>query len=361
VRGIDLNQFASITAEIRANPGNLDVTLRRHGFAGENDYREIERAFHEHFTIAPEAERDYHRLLAHHGGRLRMAGTSLSVDVPRGPALPFVAPSAHAEATVPSPPLAEGAAGQPSPSTAAGSRIPTGTALALDVRQGPAIPFRAESSASEPVPPRGPAPGAVVGSGTALALDVPRGPAMPFQAPEPEALGFNLLRYAELVAARGEGANTADVLSGFGIDTAAHERIEAYWRRQFSVNGLIALEFGRVLVQAQKALAERRRPRVTAPVGTGTVLTLDVLHAPPPATDVPALLPDLTVDQYAWLTATLRRTAPADLPAVLARVRLTPETRKELENRWSSRMAADPQLTETFISLLARHLGGHGQ
>jgi len=213
VRGVDLNRFASITAEIRANPGTIEATLRRHGLAGESAYREIECAFHNHFAADAEVARDYHRLLAHHDGRLRVAGTSLSLDVPRGPALPFVAP-----------------------------------------------PF-SEPSASAATAPRGSTQGAVVASGT-------------------------------------------------------------------------------------------------APMGTGTMLTLDVPHVPPPLADIPVLLPGLTVDQYAWLTATFRRTAPADLPAVLARVRLTPETRKELEARWSSRMAADPHLKETFLLLLARHLGG---
>jgi hypothetical protein len=96
-------------------------------------------------------------------------------------------------------------------------------------------------------------------------------------------------------------------------------------------------------------------------VGRGTVLALDVPRAAPPPTDGPSLLPELTVDQYAWLTATLERAAPADLPAALARVRLTPETRKELEQRWSGRMAADPHLKETFLSLLTRHLGAPGR
>jgi hypothetical protein len=167
------------------------------------------------------------------------------------------------------------------------------------------------------------------------------------------------VRYAELVAARGEqGANRAEVLSRFGIDAAAHEHVDAYWQRQFSANGVIALEFGRVLVEAQKALTERRTPCAAAPVGMSATSTLDVPRTLPPAADVPLPLPELTVDQYAWLTATLRRTAPADLPTTLARVRLTPETRKELESRWNRRMAADPQVKETFVSLLARHLRG---
>lgn len=70
----------------------------------------------------------------------------------------------------------------------------------------------------------------------------------------------------------------------------------------------------------------------------------------------PTRLPELSVEQYAWLVATLRRVAPADVPATLARLRLTHETRRELEERWAKRMAADGALRESFLGALARHL-----
>jgi hypothetical protein len=63
------------------------------------------------------------------------------------------------------------------------------------------------------------------------------------------------------------------------------------------------------------------------------------------------------VDQYAWLVATLRKSSPAELPAVLARVRLTPETRRDLEQRWKKRMTEEPAVQQAFLSALARHLG----
>jgi hypothetical protein len=65
----------------------------------------------------------------------------------------------------------------------------------------------------------------------------------------------------------------------------------------------------------------------------------------------------MSVEQYAWLVATFRRTAPADVPALLARVRLTPESRKELEEQWRKRMAADPAIQAAFVAALSRHLG----
>jgi hypothetical protein len=98
----------------------------------------------------------------------KLAGTALALDVPRGPALPFVegeAPKAIAEGT-----------GDPRPSGSLG-----GTALALDVPRGPAMPFARSATAPAPeanLPKIAPAPSKL--AGTALALDVPRGPAMPF-------------------------------------------------------------------------------------------------------------------------------------------------------------------------------------
>jgi len=173
------------------------------------------------------------------------------------------------------------------------------------------------------------------------------------------------------VAARDEaGAVLTAVLSHFDITPVVNGQLDAYWQRRFSDNGILALDFGRELVQATKALAERRAARAAAPGGTGTLLGLEsprhvlrvALPAEPPGSSTPAVgahppLPELNVDQYAWLVATLRKSAPADLPAVLARVRLTPETRKELERRWKKRMSEEPAVQQAFLSALARHLG----
>lgn len=66
------------------------------------------------------------------------------------------------------------------------------------------------------------------------------------------------------------------------------------------------------------------------------------------------------IERYAWLVATFRKAAPADLPATLARFGLTTESRKELEAQWAKRMAEDASLREAFLAALARHLGTGG-
>jgi hypothetical protein len=179
----------------------------------------------------------------------------------------------------------------------------------------------------------------------------------PFRPSVPQALGFDLLRYAELVAARDEsGADRREVLARFGIDSAAHEQIETYWRGTFEKQGLLALEFGRLVLDAKKRAAERREhPRLTA-VGTGTLIGNEEGSA---STSIPVPAPpDLTVQQYAWLVAELRKTLPSALSAALERLRLTPQTRKDLEEQWSKRMAADPALRELFLTALNKHLTG---
>lgn len=104
--------------------------------------------------------------------REALSGTSLALEVPRGPALPFAGNGD-------SPRKNELAMAQAPPALA-------GTALALDVPRGPALPFveTKESPAPaqpNPSPPPTEAPRPAL-SGTSLALDVPRGPDTPFEA-----------------------------------------------------------------------------------------------------------------------------------------------------------------------------------
>lgn len=376
--------------------------------------------------------------------------TVLSFEVPRMPAVPFKQGPAF--------PISP-----PAPKAATSPSIPGGTVLALDIPRGPAMPFEgskpaavgsvtvgAPGASSEPATPleavepevmgfnlmrysdlvaacaepgadvaavlaelgidaethgrieafwwhkfsqngvlalefgrlvtqaqnaraekRAPKPAAPVGR-TVLALDTastqatpfgaprePAGSAIPFEVLDADAMGFNLVRYAHLVAARSEpSADMAAVLAEFGIDAGTHDQIEAYWRRRFVENGLLALEFGRLNAQAKKARADRRMSKPTASVGTGTSLAVDVPRAAMPfavaAKEAPA--PELTVDQYAWIVASLRKST--DVPATLALFRLTLESRKELEARWAKRMAADPALRETFLAALGRHMAG---
>lgn len=75
----------------------------------------------------------------------------------------------------------------------------------------------------------------------------------------------------------------------------------------------------------------------------------------PTSTRLPDGVPAMSLEQFAWLSATLRATPPQDLAAVLASVRLTETTRAQLEAHWHARFEADPALRQAFLPLLAKH------
>ena len=160
--------------------------------------------------------------------------------------------------------------------------------------------------------------------------------ATPFRPADAEAQGFTLEKYAALVAARQKsGGPTAAVLTQLGLDDERHAALDAYWNRRFAASEMLALDFGRFVAAALKSLE-------TAP--------------PVALAEVPSPLPELSVEQYAWVVSRLRQAAQADLAGTLITLRLTPETREQLEAHWRSRMGRDPELQQAFIAALGRFL-----
>jgi len=113
--------------------------------------------------------------------REALSGTALSLDIPRGPSLPFVG----ADGGRGKPLIPEAAPAPPAPPNLAG------TALALDIPRGPALPFVSTIKPADPQEKAGEAAPSFISlprpslSGTSLALDVPRGPDTPFEVKEP--------------------------------------------------------------------------------------------------------------------------------------------------------------------------------
>jgi hypothetical protein len=164
--------------------------------------------------------------------------------------------------------------------------------------------------------------------------------ATPFRPADPDAQGFTLEKYAALVAARQKGGGpTPAVLTQFGLDADRHAVLDAYWNRRFAENGTLALDFARFFAAALKS------PEPVTPVA--------------PA-ELPSPLPELSVEQYAWIVAKLRQATTTDLPATLATLRLTPETREHLEAHWRGRMGRDPALQQAFIAALTRFVKAKG-
>ncbi|APR80103.1 Basic proline-rich protein [Minicystis rosea] len=240
--GMDLDTWARISAELAEPGADRERVLVRYDLTGR-ELPAISAAWKARLAQDPEEERDFRRLFEHHRARVRtsrrkaeapvrreeprifepaeiapaprpkLAGTSLLLDVPRGPALPFVdgeAPPEVAEGGIEIELDAEGeevlpvkrftgtalaldlprGPSLPFPGAEAGAPVApvkklAGTALALDVPSGPALPFvDGEAPAEIAEPARdAPAPKKDLG-GTALALDVPRGPALPFAGSE---------------------------------------------------------------------------------------------------------------------------------------------------------------------------------
>lgn len=86
--------------------------------------------------------------------------------------------------------------------------------------------------------------------------------------------------------------------------------------------------------------------------GTLDVPDAEALPLPPPVADIP----NLSVEQYAWVTASLRKAEGPSLHEAMARFRLTTESRKKLDAVWRAHMARHPAVQLAFDQALARHL-----
>lgn len=173
-------------------------------------------------------------------------------------------------------------------------------------------------------------------------------PATPFSEVEPGAQGVPLSRYAEVVAALQEAsADKSAVLRDRDLSDAQWAAVSQHYEQKFSRQARWSMEFGRLLAAAQKALRERREeaakplPRTTRVASQSEARATEALPIGP-------ALPELTVDQYAWIVGAVRSAIGRDLPDVLARFRLTQDSYRALEARWRDRMGGDPALAEAF-------------
>lgn len=178
-------------------------------------------------------------------------------------------------------------------------------------------------------------------------------PATPFRPLPSEALGFNLERFAALEAAlqKPGGARPA-VLAQFLLDEAGYARVAAHWQHEIASHPPLSAELARLVAAA------RDEPDVPAPGGRGGTVAMET-PADPSATiraQGPGV-PGLTVDQYAWVTATLRRAGVAGRAEALTRLRLTEASFQDLEAQWRAAFASQPELKHAFIASLTKHFG----
>ncbi|MFO0612398.1 MAG: hypothetical protein U0414_07415 [Polyangiaceae bacterium] len=226
---------------------------------------------------------------------------------------------------------------------------------ALQNERAPALASRNSAPFSEAAPGTPAAP--PVGQLTAWTPEAqPASPATPFEVLDPAAHGVSLVRYADLVSQLQEpGADAAKVLAAWGLDAEKRRSIDDYFNRKFSREARWAAEFSRMLVQAQRANAERKADAAKQQA-QGSASAAPPLEDSPPSQRPISAVPELGLEQYAWVFATLERTPSDHLEPVLARLRLTRASRALLDAKWAARMAAEPGLREAFAAAVQRHL-----
>ncbi len=203
--------------------------------------------------------------------RAALTGTSLSVDVPRGPAVPFVESTSPALRLPPTLPvhiqlLAATLPLSEAPSTGASPNDPLaalrGTLDAVPGPRGPALPFVAAPVEGSPLARPSGHPGArapiVASPGADLretleVVDVRRGPVLPFNA----APDLNLEDYARFRARLAvKGENDPETLRYYGIPTAL---IKEALQERFAIRFRQDPEAQRRFVElVQKFVAELR-------------------------------------------------------------------------------------------------------
>ncbi|MEO7331844.1 MAG: hypothetical protein ABI193_24930 [Minicystis sp.] len=260
------------------------------------------------------------------------AGTSLALDLPRGPTLPFVAgdaPRAVAEASV---------------SNAPASRAPAslgGTALALDLPRGPALPFASDAplaqtavlpAARDPRSVRAPPPL----EGTAPLLDLPLKPVLPF---DPLATPSALASTPSSPNSTGPRASAR--LGG----TAPAVEIPRGPALPFEHAEVCAP--APVLDTAPPSLpaAPRSKRNKLAELSLGLVIPRGML--PPSrsavATEPEAKAPPLTLEQHASLCAELVF-APDQAGEILRRYQLTAEGKAALDQHYREKVGASVEV-----------------
>lgn len=365
---LGLDGYAEIVSELAVPRANRFRVLAGH-YLGEAEFVAMATLWSARFAADALLAQDFRRLVAHSTARRRaadtshrpaprpvaprpveipiyeappeaivvlrrapspLAGTALALDVPRGPALPFV------EGAVSTPLLAEPEARDekaPRPGANLG-----GTSLTLDIPRGPALPFArgVEASSIDPIRIEPVArSGAALLGGTSLALDVPRGPALPFAegaptAPEIASSAPVEPRIARPASKLGGTALAVDVPSGPALpfargavadskavlgDSEARPPLPVVEKR----SKLGGMSFG-FTVPKNLPLARGAAAPAAPAVATPEIPT-------PPAGSAPALPPPpLTLEQHASLCAELSF-SPDKGAEILARYRLSAEAK----------------------------------
>ena len=314
---IDFATYVDIESGLAVNGGPIGLLLARHGILGSRQYAPAKEKFEHERAASPSVEGAFQRMqeyfLQEHREEKRLAlAAEREVEAELYRAALAREPAMPTQDVEP----------PPSPCGEEHRAVDLrGTALALDIPRGTALPFARASSivADEParsadIPERRPRNAL---SGTALALDAPSLPPLPFmplQAP-PEPGAGSRRAPAKLVETLPLGAGPLPLPAiPFRPDDGTSPRSAAPG-------------------------SPPPRPRPTSPLG-GTSLAVDVPRGPATPFEPPRpATPQLTLDQHASLSAELAW-FPSRESEILGRYGIGAPEKRSLDDHYRAIVAA---------------------
>jgi len=341
-----LDRYAAVCAELALDPEGAERALARHEIS-RDELHAVEARYRARFAADPALDRSFRHLYGFYHARFGsarraepiapravaerpralpavlpepvFAGTSLSVVIPRGPALPFVAGQAPAAVAAGTPERA----GEKRPPSGVG-----GTALVLDVPKGAALPFAARAARAEGAPaPEVLRPPDHLG-GTAPMRDVPRGPSLPFAAGEaPPAIAKPSPADKRAPRPAGGTRPPGDAPQGPSLPFAKDRAGLPAVRR--NPDKLAGRSLGMGMPQALP---------VPQPAPPSEAAAKPVAVEKPPDAAA-SWSPELTLEQHASLCVEIAM-SPDRSAEALARYRLTPEAKARLDQRYREQVAA---------------------
>lgn len=347
---LSVERFAELRAAME-RAADRDAVLRQ---AGLTPRAWIQLQRHWLNALAAEVTKGRDDLAARYRGAFdRASGTTPTSATTATSTAPAVAILGAAAAS----PAASVAHDAPPPPTAPSGHLPYMPSYLVGVPRDPGAgaPPAPIATPSPPVAPAFPAPAVALPAasslgGTSLALNIPRGPALPFPGSANAAAPASSAAPSPAPAPPHAPAPPAGPGTGTALDISA--AVAAAKKKKNPTT-----PFKRP--PGADAAAPPPSPSASAPALTPAS---NAPASPPAGGAAPEPpVPELTIEQYAWLVAALRHaTAPGDAERVLAQLRLPPEAQRPLQERWRARMAADPALQAQFFAALQRQVKARG-
>ncbi len=355
---LGLDRYALMRAQFEVQPEAVEL-LRLLGVTSEEQRLALDARWEQEFTRDPSLRRAFRHLVEHQKARLAararapaepapavaaptsvprgvsLTGTSMALDLPRGDAIPFPRP-------IP------GDGGSVEPGARHGeARVGSGTSLALDLPRGPAVPFVPPDPLASPL--RVDIPPVVVPPGRASAkLDTTgdisaaiRGPAVPF-------VPLNALALPQradippVAVPPGRASAKLDTTGDISAALRAPALPFADAAPRVQKSKLAGRAFFGQAADLRAAVAMASKPGPAAPPEPNLTAAQGKVPAPPISAP-PQAPPSLSLEQHASMSVELGLW-PNRAAQILARYRLTPETKAAIDAHYRAQIAQAPEL-----------------